>query len=480
MKLSRFVISDYKQIKYLNLDLTYPLGHSLAGKPLEKICFIGKNGTGKSNILNFIKNFISSVRNGLTDSEFLAKEEETQFCFEFDMEGMRYLVGRYIKFYPSGTKDWRNQLYFFPTNIIRPNYDLFTEIFINKNPDAVDYAESLEKEYIKEDKIKYLQNCITEDLKQNGLLIYSPTEFINSNYELSNLSTLEKALKNNTRNDFAHEISFKNLKDFWDLLINEVQLRERKRDEFENDPKNLEKTKQELIKEFNDKNPEILEIISKKWKVILDIVGLHFDATNAKKPRVSNDELEVYIKNIKSGKRIQFAALSSGIKSLIFSLGYMIAIYNQKNIKSGFVLFDEPEFSLFPDILLKLIDIYTNKDDFNNTQFFFATHSPLIASQFDPSERICLHFTDDNNIYATRGISPLGDNPDDILLQDFGLEEIMPVYGVSKWNEFLKLKKQIEDQPNSNDIKAIIKKFSELQTTYNFPLNEPNTKTPNL
>src|ERR1700728_3377818 len=54
MKLCKVIIKDFQQFKHLELDFTYPEGHDKAGEPLEKVCFIGRNGTGKTTLLNLI------------------------------------------------------------------------------------------------------------------------------------------------------------------------------------------------------------------------------------------------------------------------------------------------------------------------------------------------------------------------------------------------------------------------------------------
>ncbi len=286
---------------------------------------------------------------------------------------------------------------------------------------------------------------------------------------------MNEGLKFGNALPYYKEISFDYLKNFWSLLIYQVQLRERERNEFENTKDNRKRTKEELIEIFEKEHPEILKIIAKKWDIILGQVGLYLDAENAKKPIVLTDQLIAYIKDKKNHKNIPFGALSSGIKNLIYSLGYLTSLYFNRSIKSSTVIFDEPEFSLFPDILLKLIDFYTNPKDFPNTQFFFATHSPLIASQFEPEERVCLHFDDERKVYSTTGIAPLGDDSSDLLLKDFGLEEVMPAYGVSMWKKYLELKRKIDKEPNPDKIKNILKEFADLRQDYNFPdLYEPN------
>jgi uncharacterized protein YhaN len=58
MKICKIRIKDYQQFKDIELDFTHPK----TGEPLDKICFIGSNGTGKSTLLNFILIFLDGIR----------------------------------------------------------------------------------------------------------------------------------------------------------------------------------------------------------------------------------------------------------------------------------------------------------------------------------------------------------------------------------------------------------------------------------
>ena len=59
MKVTKIELKDYLNFKTeSSIDLTYPSTHlTKAGKPLDKVCFIGQSGTGKTTILNLIKRF---------------------------------------------------------------------------------------------------------------------------------------------------------------------------------------------------------------------------------------------------------------------------------------------------------------------------------------------------------------------------------------------------------------------------------------
>ena len=54
MRLCRLYIQNFQQFRYFKLDFTHPE----TGEPLEKICFIGSNGIGKSTLLQLIESVL--------------------------------------------------------------------------------------------------------------------------------------------------------------------------------------------------------------------------------------------------------------------------------------------------------------------------------------------------------------------------------------------------------------------------------------
>ncbi|MEQ8975977.1 MAG: AAA family ATPase [Coleofasciculus sp. C1-SOL-03] len=57
MKISKIIIKGFQQFNNFQLDLVNPK----TGKPLDKICFIGTNGTGKTTILDKIINSLNKL-----------------------------------------------------------------------------------------------------------------------------------------------------------------------------------------------------------------------------------------------------------------------------------------------------------------------------------------------------------------------------------------------------------------------------------
>ena len=61
MKISRIEIKNFHQFQNFELDLTCPKGHEKAGQPLDKVCFIGQSGTGKTTLLKICKEIVECV-----------------------------------------------------------------------------------------------------------------------------------------------------------------------------------------------------------------------------------------------------------------------------------------------------------------------------------------------------------------------------------------------------------------------------------
>ncbi|MBL4650276.1 MAG: ATP-binding protein, partial [Aureispira sp.] len=84
---------------------------------------------------------------------------------------------------------------------------------------------------------------------------------------------------------------------------------------------------------------------------------------------------------------------STGIKNII---ARTIPLYTH-NFENSIICIDEPETSLYPDIQRKIIDIYSHLAP--NNQFFYATHSPIIASSFEPWEIVELKLDKEGYVY---------------------------------------------------------------------------------
>ena len=144
------------------------------------------------------------------------------------------------------------------------------------------------------------------------------------------------------------------------------------------------------------------------------------------------------------------------------------------NTKHTVVLFDEPERSLYPDLQRMIIPYYT-KTLAPDAQFFFATHSPIIASCFEPWEIVELEFDKNGNVQ--RQLYYEGENHVDnytteprYLRWDSILEKLFDVEGdgnsehrIPKLMELATLEKRIKALKNGNgEKKALWQQYQKL------------------
>jgi len=176
----------------------------------------------------------------------------------------------------------------------------------------------------------------------------------------------------------------------------------------------------------------------------------------------------IQLKRKNSSEVIPFDKLSTGTKQIILSLVPLFEL----NTNQSVILVDEPERSLFPDVQQSIIKNYTRLAP--NAQFFFATHSPLIAAQFEPFERFILEFDENGKTKIKQGSAPEGDDPNDFLTKDFGLQSVLTEAGLKKWDEFIDLRQKIKFEKNEDTKVNLINDYLEIGTSYNFILNEKN------
>lgn len=443
MKISKIIIPSYNQFQSFEIDLTYPENHQKAGQPLEKVCFIGKNGTGKSTILELINSILRTNCNYpiLGNSSELSRKIilKTQYSYK-----SFYLINSSSITYSNNPK--------YILDSIEKDNSFSNEILLMKSSIngnyGVSYLNSISDKFTIDNTNYLFKN------NSNDLVIYSPSK--SSKNDLISISdvpqvTLNQALELFKEFSFYQEVSNQNISEFWKLLIYLIKKREDEYNTFQNLEENQDKTIRELKQDFDKNNPEILQKISEIWNLILDKAGLEFDYKNASNPIQLNDNLKAYIKIKNTNEIVPYNNLSTGIRNFIFRIGYIYSLYFNRNIDRGFLLIDEPENSLYPDFLYDLIEIYQKIS--KNTQIFVATHSPIIATQFEPEERIILEFNEDGNVTAHKGISPTGDDPNDILKNDFTVRNVLGKEGLEKWNRFIKLKSLIKNAQNSKDKK---------------------------
>jgi len=330
MKIEYLEIKNYKQFNNLKLDLTYPKGHKKEGEPLDKICIIGQSGTGKTNILNVIKNKkndknikISFIQNKISDYE---------------------------------------RIYLFPAE---KNFSL----------------------------IKKEDSEISED---DEMVLKELEEWLNYGTHHSSQKYLLSKSIDAIKNQYSSKDNFFEDEDSWIVLKEKINNYEKEKTAytkkiFNKMMYNENYSKEDSIrdmKKWESENENILEKIADDINSIIKKFNLEL-----KIDEETNSYEELIIKDLSNGNIINYDEVSTGTKNLL-STFIPLKSYNPKD---SIILIDEPENSFYPDIQRELTDLYMSVGE--NNQLIMATHSPLIASSFEPWEVVELKFDENNQIY---------------------------------------------------------------------------------
>ena len=397
MKISKIHIKDFHQFKDFTLDLTYPQGHEKAGQPLDKVCFIGQSGTGKTSLLELIPTIVYGYNSNILlrtkNLKSISENIEMSICFGYDNEyssdvlskksekGYFFTHGKNTKLYGEDY-DWvkedkklfhvwktntSSKLTYFPANL---NYDIDFETDSKyEEREIIDFSQ---------DKVSAVWNLILEKIQAY------------QEQELTIRQDISKIVEKSSNDINAIQKAVKQLEDW-------------------------KKTEFNPIKDVAD---NCLDFLLAKFKLRVK-TELDF--------KTKDDIGFIKVEDFE-GNEIPHGLWSTGTKQIILSA---LPLYLLKP-KHTVILFDEPERSLYPDLQRIVVDYYSSLAE--SSQFFYSTHSPIIASSFDPWEIVELKFNKEGKVYretyfeGENHVDNYKWNPkymrwDDILQRVFDLED---------------------------------------------------------
>ncbi|MCZ8169313.1 MAG: AAA family ATPase [Flavobacterium sp.] len=427
MKITKLKIDKHKHLENLEFDFTYPVGHPKAGKPLDKICFIGQSGTGKTNLLELISANHSGINKiKINENDFGFFDTTMQFDVEISFITNKNLI-----------KLNKNELTF--------NDRIFN--YSNSSFNISPLLNSDEKDYVYYFNSNLISNANLELLSKNPLeLVEKYPGYEDARFEYYAIKEKPVNFDENIGNGIWLSI-------FQEILDYRKKFSQKMSDLIH---KGLLAKTNKLKTEFDKwqkDNPNPLIFLAEKLNPILDYINIEID--------VVNTEYLIPISNKKDEEIIPIQDTSTGTKGLLLSFLPLLKLKTSNSI----ILIDEPERSLYPDIQMKLMDYY--KDFAPEAQFIVATHSPFIAASFEPEERFILYFDNEGKVAVRRGTSPIGDDPNDILTNDFGIDYINS-YGQEKFQDYLELKQKMLFEENEELKKKYAQEVRELGDKYNF------------
>jgi ABC-type lipoprotein export system ATPase subunit len=391
MKVKELYIKKYHQFEDFHLNLTYPEGHKKAGQPLDKVCFIGQSGTGKTSLLGILKFFIENNQLECLGKKVLQNlEDGTWIDFNFTQiltdskvvetfKPRSEIIGQTLSINYLYEKDNKIEeaFYFWNGNLKKAQN-------IREFLEALDLTEIL---------IQYF------DEMKKGFLFYFPCDIILPKSGRS----IEPLIKNDNLSN-GKIIDFENydINQIWktinEAIIEDRELEIKRSLEISKILRNPKVSKSELDKatdefrKWREDTPNPIQDLADNY---LDkIIGRFNLKVKTELDFEKTEDIETIKIQQKNGKEIPFEALSTGTKQVILTA---LPLYSLKP-KDSIILFDEPERSLYPDIQAEIVKFYT--DMAPECQFFFATHSPLVASSFEPWEIVELKFNEQTgNVY---------------------------------------------------------------------------------
>lgn len=408
MKISHLAIKNFKQFKDLSLDLTYPKGHEKEGQPLDKICIIGQSGTGKTNLLDIIKKSVIDFSNNQASykpfNEFVGQSTDDKYITN------TFYSKSNIEIKALFTKD-KSQIDFQKNDDLELFNDFEKNYFVGVDKISIfsNASENNQNSMSDSDKV-LLEGYINHrtEVIRLGIKVYGLTSF---EKELENIdkkilaikqkyNSIENSLKQLKNKNFINKYIV-NINDgnenIWEIMKSKIEDYQSLRGQYnelltskllDDDTYSKENYRQDIL-DWESKNKNLLEKIS----FVLNYILKYFNLELTKIDENQKNYNGLVFKDLSNGNIIDYENLSTGTKNLI-STFIPLKTYAPKD---SILLIDEPENSFYPNIQKLLTDLYINAGE--NNQIIFATHSPIIASNFEPWEVVELKFDESNQIY---------------------------------------------------------------------------------
>ena len=398
MKIAQLYIQDLQQFRNFQLDLTYPEGHAKAGQAMDKICLLGLNGSGKSNLLALILDYLRNVMRFKSKALFLAKLQV----------GERFIYGVHLN----------NTVLFF-RDTIEAQPEWMIELMRDQNF-TMAFNRKYEQFCIGFEEEPELFDTLWLDNNSSDLICFQPSDF----HKDHTIKLVDSPItKGHEAESLSHtfplysEISPERISEFWSLLIYLIAKRGRDFQEFSQLPENKGKATAVLTPLYEAAYPQPLPGLAKLWAPYLDPLGIEVALDTAELPGHFRDRLSMLLRRKHDGQRVDYGQLGTGLRRLLFNLGHIWALNFGREIRNGFLFLEEPESNLHPALLKDLLLEYQMA--FPGAQQFVATHHPLVASQFAAEERVIISRSTKGEFDTRRGLAAAGSSLDELLSKDF-------------------------------------------------------------
>lgn len=437
MKISKLHIDKFRHLENLEFDFTYQSGDR-KGQPLDKICFIGQSATGKTGLLELIYKESLRLQNAVRFEELTEHIKPNHTNSDCIPSGLiNFMSGSINRSFIIGKTNTEPVFYEFQKDEVLSNWETEQLIAPKQNENAF---------YFK-------ANLISD--KNIDIFTKNPIDLFEKYREKIQLVDTTFVGQEDFNSSFDENVE----PEMWLFLLQEI-LRYRKNftqkmsDFVHKKPITDISTIQLEFDKWQKENPNKIEEFAKEFNPLLEKLNLEVDLVNT--------EYSIPIKNKKTEEIIPIQNTSTGTKGLLLSFLPLFKL----DTKDSIILIDEPERSLYPDMQMDLMDHYQRLAP--DAQFIVATHSPFIAASFEAEERFILYFDEEGKVAVRRGTSPIGDDPNDMLKNDFKLESLMNNKGVEAFEKYRDLKKRIASKNSEVEKDKLLEEILSLANAYKF------------
>jgi hypothetical protein len=432
MKISKLHIDQFRHLENLDFDFTYQSGER-KGQPLDKICFIGQSATGKTGLLELIYVYnILATNTTITNSNSF---ENSTFLRNVQGE-ISFIYGNEIYTQKNGEIYFKNKIY--------------EDTRLGGTPRDIIPIQD------KKDIFYFKANLISE--KNTAFFDTNPLDILEKHNEKlpGIIIHFDSRIQYNNYYSYLFDDNVK--PEIWLYLLNDILLYRKNFTQIMTELvhkgyiNNAERFRSEYEK-WQKENPNALESFAKEFNPLLEKLNLEVDLVNT--------EFSIPIKNKRTDEIIPIQDTSTGTKGLLLSFLPLFKL----DTKDSIILIDEPERSLYPDMQMNLMDHYQRLAP--DAQFIVATHSPFIAASFEPDERFILYFDEKGKVAVRRGTSPIGDDPNDMLKNDFDVNYYNK-HGEEAYQKYIHLKQEVANETDPKRKKELLLETVKLGDTYNF------------
>ena len=357
LHIKELTIDNYKSLKNSKIELKSGLN-----------IIIGKNGAGKSNLLEFIDAYSKAAKFDMSIIPFRKTEYYSDFAvtMQYEIENITHLFSYSVSLLPNLNNE-----------IADPNVDLVYKYVFNKSNGIHKTIENktliatnrglitdvLNKEVVLDneldcivvEKIAYIESKLPDDIDSHWLVVPS-SSFIDYDGLINN----EEYSAYNFFAELSSNFHFLFLPNLTDEIRDDLDLFRESLIEFVNDY-------------FDNKN------LNNLLKTLSPIQKIRINAC----VNVSQKEDSIFIENLFiefliGNDWLPWSYLSDGTKRLFYIITECISIEN------GIILVEEPELGIHPHQLFKLMDFL--KEQSRTKQVIITTHSPMVLDILNENE----------------------------------------------------------------------------------------------